>query len=649
MYATAPVHLGDTSFRRKEIIEHSQAIMRSLLTFVGAGGEWDRDGQREFYDLLRMQAPEVFRGAGDTDSAARERRARTNTNPLKKLGFTDAERRPTPLGLAFARSDARLLDDFDRNCRLKPENAAVLRGLLGYGAATDTGEVFFPVRLLIRLLVRLGPLTAGEFGLGFIIGPELIGVDEEALAAEILAMRQGELDLEEYLSGSGRGFTPAERAFISHGSLSGDVFPNRKSPQSVAGYREFVDALTAFRAGPAPATLARLRTAISTARTSIRDRFDPAEFLPALRSRTATPAQVFGACRYPGFDGDDEDFRRGLVQTAQRTRTRTLVKEYQDNNLRILAATGVFSVGDGVVRIGSAYARAFFATVADRMPLTAPDEPGAAARAQGLVASFGADALTRTNEAIAADHGIDPSEVQAFVDRQELARFDEIVSAAFGPDTVLGWLRRLGENHQDPSLADDLERAFHGKASVPCIYEYLVGLSFYYASGRAFDPRSAFGLSLDGDFLPISHAPGGRGDIEFVFDDRQVLIEVTLMDPGNQRRAELEPVLRHATNLACEHPRRQTVTVFVANEVDPNVARIFGFARVMALSPTRADGPGASATPLIVSLSTREWTGLADTVDLHTFFDEIAAEAGRVDVDYLNSDWNAALLRRLRG
>ena len=639
VYATGPVHVGDTSFRRREIVEQSQSILQSLIRFFAAGGDWDADGQREFYDLLREEAPQLFHDETLPSEERRSQRARTNTNPLKKFGFTDAGRRPTPLGTAFARSDARILDEFDELCRLKPENAALLRGLLDYAADTDSGQVFFPVRLLLRLLVELGPLTFDEFGLAFIVGPELIGIDQEALATEVRAMRTAEENLDGYLSGVRQHLSPAERDYAVRGVATPELFPNRKSAKSVAGYLEFADALTAFRSAPSPATLTRLRAAAEG--TSLRDRFDPASHLPGLRSAKATPARVHAEARYPGFDGDDAAFRRGLVQTAQRIRTRTLVKEYLDNNLRILAATGVLSVADGTVRIGSAYARAYFGLVADRMTLIADAEPSAAQRVRGMVARFGPDSLDRTAESIAAEHGIAASEVQAFVDAEELARFDRIISDRFPADLVRGFLERIGDDHRDPALATELQDSVSGKASVPCIYEYLIGLSFYYASGRSFDPRKAFGLSLDGDFLPISHAPGGRGDIEFVHDGRRILVEVTLMDENNQRRNELEPVLRHATNLACEFPDDEVLTLFIANTVDANVARIFGFARLMDLTPT--DGGIGSASPSIVSMTTHDWTGLcAPDPGLSALFDVIADESSNVDVAHLNSAWSGA-------
>jgi len=646
--ATNLVHLGDTSFRRKEVIADYQAALGVLRRWRVDDRRWERNPalQGEFYDLLRAEAPEAFgRGGGPISGPDAQKRARTYTNALLKLGLVDDERRPTALGTMFATGSDRTADRFDRLCHLTPENSAVLRGVLSYTEPTDDG-VFFPVRLLLRVLNRIGRLSTEEFATVFIAGPRDLGTDPDLLAGTVERMRSSALDRGSALA-AGSELSPAEAEFVATGIVDGESFPNRKGNTYVERYRVFVEALSAFREHPDRQSLAALRRAVHDGAGTVRGRFEPGRYLPELRSKTATPQQIHDQAGYPGFHGDDADFRRGLLRIAADGRTSALVGEYLDNNLRILTATGVLSVADDQVSVGSAYAAAFFRMVDDQLAVHAVSPPAPAARAIGLVDLFGESAIARTDAAISSDYGIAPDAVQAFVDALDLQRFDAIVSAAFPPERVLAHLQRIAEDYPDPRLADALDAAGLGKTTVPCAYEYLVGLSCYYASGRSFDPRAAVGLSLDGDFLPISHAPGGRGDIEFEHGGRLVLVEVTLMDPGTQRRGELEPVLRHAVNLSCERPELSVLTLFIANEVDPNVARIFGFARLMEMTPT--DGGIGTARPVIVSLSTRDWIEIAGAAtDLTPILDAVADEGEHRDVEHLNGDWNAQLVARLR-
>ena len=40
----------------------------------------------------------------------------------------------------------------------------------------------------------------------------------------------------------------------------------------------------------------------------------------------------------------------------------------------------------------------------------------------------------------------------------------------------------------------------------PTIYEYIVGIAWYYLSGGNFDLYASFNLTLDADFEPVVHA-----------------------------------------------------------------------------------------------------------------------------------------------
>ncbi|MFT3660644.1 MAG: AlwI family type II restriction endonuclease [Gordonia sp. (in: high G+C Gram-positive bacteria)] len=642
--AKSLVHLGDTSFRRKDVIAGYHAMLEALAEFRSDDERpWDPVTQAEFYHLLRGLAPDVFGSGTAIAEADAAKRARTYTSALVKLGFVDEhERRITALGELFSGGDRRRLDRFDRLCALTPENSAVLRGVLSYTEKTDRGDRYFPVRLLLRVLHRTGPLSTDEFAFAFIAGPKLIGVDVEALVAAITDMRARGATLDTALGAAER--TLEQDRYIISGVFTPEAFPNGKGPTFVERYRAFLLALTDFREHPDAGTLARLRRAVADGGATVKARFDPARYLPDLRKSGNGPLTVYRSACYPSWDGDVVDFRQGIVDLFNGSRITSLVREYLDNDLRILTASGVFSVSEDRVSAGAAYAGEFFAAVDDRLVVLSDVAPDDARRAAGVAESCGPDALARTDARIVARHGIAPDEIQEFVEARERARFDRVVASSFPAGEVRRLLGLIADDYRSAAVNTVREKAFRGKPTVPCMYEYLVGLSLYYAADRAFDPRAAFGLSLDGDFLPISHAPGLRGDIEFVLDGRRVLVEVTLMDPATQRRGELEPVLRHATNLAGEFPDDEVITLFIANEVDPNVARIFGFARVMAMAPT--DGGTGTASPLIVSLRTRDWIEIA-TAPLSSTLDQVAAEAGRTEVEYLNSDWNAELVDRL--
>ena len=90
-------------------------------------------------------------------------------------------------------------------------------------------------------------------------------------------------------------------------------------------------------------------------------------------------------------------------------------------------------------------------------------------------------------------------------------------------------------------------------------------------------------LSFEADLMPRTHAQGGGADIIFEFEksdtyhEHDMLIEATLADGTNARRMEMEPVSRHLGTHVLETRNHSYYCVFVAPEIDVNVANDFRF------------------------------------------------------------------------
>ena len=86
------------------------------------------------------------------------------------------------------------------------------------------------------------------------------------------------------------------------------------------------------------------------------------------------------------------------------------------------------------------------------------------------------------------------------------------------------------------------------------------------------------GLSLDSKLLPKSHAVGGNADFVYIYDNHHLMIEVTLTEKTNQRRAEMESVSRHLGNLLLSLDSKlqaQSYGIFIAPYLDKNVLNDF--------------------------------------------------------------------------
>lgn len=119
-----------------------------------------------------------------------------------------------------------------------------------------------------------------------------------------------------------------------------------------------------------------------------------------------------------------------------------------------------------------------------------------------------------------------------------------------------------------------IKKAVNDTAPVPTIYEFIVAIAWYYISDEKYNLYDSLNLTLNADFEPVIHAAGGAGDIVINYDNLILMLEVTLMNKQAQKRGEWEPVLRHSLNLKAENNNKETLTFFVADELDYNTINI---------------------------------------------------------------------------
>ena len=82
------------------------------------------------------------------------------------------------------------------------------------------------------------------------------------------------------------------------------------------------------------------------------------------------------------------------------------------------------------------------------------------------------------------------------------------------------------------------------------------------------------GFRLDSDFLPVSAAGGGKGDLYCEFDDFLILTEVTMSTSSRQEAMEGEPVRRHVSDAAIQYDK-PVYGMFIAIKIDTNTAETF--------------------------------------------------------------------------
>ncbi len=159
------------------------------------------------------------------------------------------------------------------------------------------------------------------------------------------------------------------------------------------------------------------------------------------------------------------------------------------------------------------------------------------------------------------------------------SRFEKMLSGKFPREQVETLLALMEDRQNDAKV----QSVVTDNADVPTIFEYIVGIAWYYISGSTGDVLDYMNLSLGADFLPKTHAGGGEADIVWQYEENPphykkhaLLIEVTLAEKDSQRRMEMEPVSRHLGEYRLAHPGDNvSYCTFVTTNLNFNVIADF--------------------------------------------------------------------------
>lgn len=218
--------------------------------------------------------------------------------------------------------------------------------------------------------------------------------------------------------------------------------------------------------------------------------------------------------------------------------------------------------------------------------------------------------------------------------KKEFALFLE---KSYPEEKVKKILRLFADRSHDRQIKEMVSQ----DASVPTIYEYIVGIAWYYFSGKRIDLLGSYNLTLSADFEPLVHAGGGQGDIVIYEKDKVVMLEATLMNANSQKRGEWEPVLRHSINLKVEEETaktgREVTSFFIADRFDYNTINIW---KAIAAVPLQSTVERDKFTDNVVIMPVRS-EELCSLMDQHREYDGMIARVHELfEVDKVSFDIN---------
>lgn len=225
------------------------------------------------------------------------------------------------------------------------------------------------------------------------------------------------------------------------------------------------------------------------------------------------------------------------------------------------------------------------------------------------------------------------------------AEFDSFVECNYPEERVKTLLGLFSDRSNDSVIKEEV----CPDATVPTIYEYVVGLAWYYFSNRTIDLLGSFNLTLSANFEPLTHAGGGMGDIVIYEDKRVVMLEATLMNANSQKRGEWEPVLRHSVNLKIDEENvvgREVTTFFIADSFDFNTINIWKAISSVPLQSS-TDKSKFTDSVIIMPINTDE---LSRLMDRKSEYDEIIKQVRTLflnDITSFDREWRDKFISRM--
>ena len=233
--------------------------------------------------------------------------------------------------------------------------------------------------------------------------------------------------------------------------------------------------------------------------------------------------------------GDLREFGIRFYDLITRSRLQANLDDYCDLNRRYLNLSSIFEFERDKVSLNLVFKMILAHSKCDEiLQKIATSEVS-----QNLLSEYFYDSEFR---AFFEKYGItNKSDLAHYKQNTDKAKLKNLIDSQFSKDDIIEILKLFEDRKNDALIAKKTTT----EATIPTIFEYVIAIAWHYIDENNLDRILCAGLSLDSNLLPKSHAVGGEADFKFKYSDHALMIEVTLAEKTNQRRAEMESVSRN--------------------------------------------------------------------------------------------------------
>lgn len=610
------------------------------------------------YDWLKKHAEEYYVLLRQFDKGI-EDRARHYTSNLVKLGFTDEERKISPVGELLLDLKKVNRDELEKTLPIDNVNLVYLRQLLKVRIFDNDGTVFYsPLCFAIYALLKKKRIAEKDFcelvqGLNpYVKIDDIDGYIINYKTGDIVEKIEVEIPVE---------LTKTEK--ICRDTFN-SLFKNRKSSSIIEVYWKYYESLWNFNETKSSLDLNNLLSYYECNKEKINKAFGRGQNIFSYKKGERPSVEDFlENYNYLLQPSVNESIYTEFIKS----KTIDQIREYSDTTKRMFRATGIISFEKGYVELAyrelcgcifknDSMKSLIFGKIYEEVNPYYEDYEDY----EGSIFSYFCEVTSlreilqyypdeeeeiKTNISKEFDNA-SIKEIPKIVENRRRIEFKKFIEEVYPENKVKRLLSMFRDRNNDKQLKDVVS----SDATVPTIYEYIVGIAWYYFSGKRIDLLSSYNLTLSANFEPLLHAGGGQGDIVIYDEDNVVMLEATLMNANSQKRGEWEPVLRHSINLKIDEEISETgrnvTSFFIADEFDCNTINIW---KAVASVPLQSSVDKTKFTDnvVIMPISSDE---LINLMDKSKQYDEIICRVHdlfEVDKTKFDINWRDKFMTKI--
>ena len=255
--------------------------------------------------------------------------------------------------------------------------------------------------------------------------------------------------------------------------------------------------------------------------------------------------------------------------------------------------------------------------------------------------------ISKVYKALSKDLGITINSLEqavTYVNDERYRRFNTLIDKKFN-DSVLIELLNCFEKRDDKRI----EELVTDEATIPTIFEYILGIIWYKVSERQGNILDFMKLSLEANLLPKTHASGGYADIIYEYEactsypKHSLLLEATLADGNNQRRMEMEPVSRHLGDYRIRFNNPFDYSLFVSTYLDKNVVSDFRYRKIIPYTKNEETITGMK----IISMDTNSLKKIIKNKVKYKYLYEVFDKYHEMPLE--TEDWHDGMMKEVTG